>query len=66
MLIRPSFPPIMQSPINSGAIAMLAGLVIVPIVSAFTKKPDKQLVDDAFACYEKPTSVAQKTALGSK
>ena len=66
MLIRPMFPAIMQSPINSGAIAMLAGLVIVPIVSAFTKKPDKQLVDDAFACYEKPTSVAQKTALGSR
>ena len=64
MLIRPMFPAIMQSPINSGAIAMLAGLVIVPVVSAFTPKPNKELVDNAFACYEKPTSVAQKTALG--
>jgi SSS family solute:Na+ symporter len=64
MLVRPMFPVIMQSPINSGAIAMLAGLVIVPVVSAFTRKPDKTLVDEAFACYEEPTSVAQKTALG--
>ena len=64
IFFRASFPAIMQSPINCGAIAMLAGLVIVPIVSAFTPKPDKKLVEDAFACYEKPTSVAQKTALG--
>ena len=64
IFFRPSFPAIMQSPINCGAIAMIAGLVIVPLVSAFTKKPDKAFLDEAFACYEKPTSVAQKTALG--
>lgn len=58
------FPAIMQSPINCGAIAMLAGLVIVPIVSLFTPKPDKALVENAFACYEKETVVAQKTSLG--
>lgn len=59
-----SFPAIMQSPINCGAIAMLAGLVIVPVVSLFTPKPDKELVDSAFSCYEKETTVDQKTALG--
>ena len=64
IFFRPSFPAIMQSPINCGAIAMLAGLVIVPIVSLFTPKPDQTLVDDSFACYEKETVVAQKTALG--
>jgi SSS family solute:Na+ symporter len=64
IFFRASFPAIMQSPINCGAIAMLAGLVIVPIVSAFTPKPDRKLLDDAFACYEKETRVAQKTALG--
>ena len=58
------FPAIMQSPINCGAIAMLAGLVIVPVVSLITPKPDQTLVDNAFACYEKETTVAQKTALG--
>ena len=44
--------------------AMLVGLVIVPIISLFTPSPDKALVDSAFACYEKETTVAQKTALG--
>lgn len=58
------FPKIIQSPINCGAIAMLAGLVIVPIVSMVTPKPDSNLVENAFACYEKETTVAQKTALG--
>lgn len=61
---RDSFPVIIQSPINCGAIAMLVGLVIVPVVSLFTPKPDKQLVDSAFACYDKETMVSQKTALG--
>ena len=64
IFFRSSFPAIMQSPINCGAIAMLAGLVIVPVVSLFTPKPDRKLVDNAFACYEKKTEVAQKTALG--
>ena len=64
IFFRSSFPTIMQSPINCGAIAMLAGLVIVPIVSLFTPKPDSTLVDESFACYEKKTEVTQKTALG--
>jgi SSS family solute:Na+ symporter len=64
IFFRSSFPAIMQSPINCGAIAMLAGLIIVPVVSAFTPKPDKALVDEAFACYDKETTVSQKTALG--
>lgn len=58
------FPVILRSPINCGAVAMLAGLVIVPVVSLVTPKPDKELVNNAFACYEKETTVAQKTALG--
>lgn len=66
IFFRSSFPAIMQSPINCGAIAMLVGLVIVPVVSLFTPKPDKKLVDNAFACYEMKTEVAQKTALGGK
>lgn len=64
MLAPSVLPEIMRSPINCGAIAMLAGLVIVPVVSLITKKPDSTLVEETFACYEKPTSVAQKTALG--
>ncbi len=64
MLMPSVLPAIMRSPINCGAIAMLAGLVIVPVISWITPKPDQKLVDDAFACYEKPTTVTQKTALG--
>ena len=64
IFFRESFPTILQSPINCGAVVMMAGLVIVPIVSLITPKPDKELVDNAFACYEKTTEVAQKTALG--
>ena len=64
MLMPSVLPAIMRSPINCGAIAMLAGLVIVPVVSWITPKPEQKLVDDAFACYEKPTTVTQKTALG--
>lgn len=63
MFFRPYFPAIMKSPINSGAIAMFAGLVIVPIVSFITKRPDSTLVEETFACYEKKVPVTQKTSL---
>ena len=53
IFFRSSFPAVMQSPINCGAIAMLAGLVIVPVVSLFTPKPEKSFLDKIFACYEK-------------
>ena len=66
MLIRPAFPAIMQSPINAGAIAMLVGLIIVPIISAITPKPNKMLVDRAFAAYDRTTTVPQSVALGKK
>lgn len=64
MVAPKMLPEIMRSPINCGAIAMLLGLVIVPIVSLFTPKPEKELVESTFACYDKTTVVAQKTALG--
>lgn len=63
MLIRPSFPVLLQSPINAGAFCMLIGLVIVPAVSLFTPKPDQKLVDAAFASYEKKVTVYQREAL---
>ena len=61
---RDAMPGILKSPIATGALAMLGGLVLVPIVNLFTRKPAKELVDDAFACYEKTTVVRQSTALG--
>lgn len=65
MIIRPSFPAILQSPINCGVIAMLAGFIIVPVVSLFSKKPDKDFVEDTFSCYEEQVSVHKKTSLGN-
>ena len=38
-----------SSPIVAGAIAMLVGFVLVPVVSKLTKKPSEALVDEAFA-----------------
>ena len=64
MLFRTSFPVLLQSPINCGALAMIAGLVIVPVVSLFTRAPEQQLVQDTFACYNKFNVVPKKTALG--
>ena len=64
MLFRDAFPEIIKSPINAGAFAMLAGLVIVPLVSVFTKAPDKSVTDNAFACYERKVMVSQKESIG--
>ena len=64
IFVRSSFPALLQSPINAGAFCMIAGLVIVPVVSLFTKKPDQATVDEAFACYEHKVLVPQRDALG--
>ena len=49
LLFKSSFPEILQSPINAGALAMLAGLIIVTVVSLITPKPDDKLVTDCFS-----------------
>ena len=54
----------MQSPINCGVIAMLGGLVIVPVVSFITPKPKSELVEDAFSCYNERVTVSAKKSLG--
>ncbi len=40
------------SPINAGALAMIAGLIVVPVVSVITKKPDEAIVDGIFNCLD--------------
>ena len=64
MLIGDYFPAILRSPINSGVIAMLGGLVIVPVVSLLTPKPNKEKVDQMFSCYERKITVDAKESLG--
>lgn len=51
------------SPINAGAAAMVAGLIVVPVVSLITPKPDKSEVEDAFACYEEKVTISRKRSL---
>ena len=41
------------SPINCGAIAMVGGFVVVFIVSLFTSKMSREVVDNIFECYNK-------------
>lgn len=66
MLFRPNFPALLQSPINCGAFAMLAGFIIVPVVSVISKKPSDALIDEAFSSYEKRVTVMSKTALSEE
>ena len=63
VVVKPMFPAILQSPINAGAFCMIAGLIIVPVVSAFTKKPDGKHLEDVFSCYEAPVTVTAKHSL---
>ena len=57
MLFRPQLPALLQSPINAGAFVMLAGLIIVPVVSLITPKQDEKEVDRIFSCYNKKNEV---------
>lgn len=59
MLLKQLFPPILQSPINAGVFCMLAGLVIVPIVSLLSKPPKKEYVEEVFSCYAKSKEEAK-------
>ena len=63
IFVRADFPELLRSPINAGAFCMLAGFVIVPVVSLVTPKPDRKFVEDAFSCYTKTVTVRQSSAL---
>ena len=58
------FPAVLQSPINAGVFCMIAGLVIVPVVSLVTKPPKKEHIDSVFACYDKKVIVPVTEAIG--
>lgn len=51
------------SPINAGAIAMIAGLIIVPAVSLITPKMEKEKMDALFECYEEKVTITKKRSL---
>ena len=64
VFVGSAFPAILQSPINCGAFCMLAGLVLVPVVSLFTRAPAKKRVEEIFSCYEQTITVTVKDSIG--
>ena len=51
------------SPINAGAFAMIAGLIVVPVVSLITPKMNQEKVENIFACYEEKVTIPKKKSL---
>lgn len=51
------------SPINAGAVAMIAGLIVTPVVSLISPKLDGGFLSRIFACYENTVSVSKKEYL---
>ncbi len=66
IFFRGSFPTYLQSPINAGASCMLAGLVIVPVVSLVTKAPEKKTLENIFSCYDRKVTVSVKESIGEQ
>ncbi len=64
MLFRDAFPALLQNPVNCGAVAMLGGLVIVPLVSLLTPRPNKLDTEKMFSCYNVQVVVSSKESLG--
>ncbi len=63
IVFKDVFPTILQSPINAGAFCMIAGLIIVPVVSLITKAPNKKKVDEIFSCYDRTVTVKAKHSI---
>ena len=51
------------SPINAGAIAMVAGMIVVPVVSFITPKMDKSMLDKIFVCLEEKVTVSKRKSI---
>ena len=57
------FFPFIASPINAGAVAMIAGLIIVPIVSLVTPKMDSKKLDSIFSCLDESVVVSRRKSI---
>ncbi len=51
------------SSINAGALAMVAGMILVPIVSLLTPAPEKEHIEKIFACYDETVVIRKKHSL---
>ena len=61
-----SFPALLRSPINAGAFCMIAGLILVPIVSLVTKPIPASHTEQVFACYDRKVTVSVKDSIGDQ
>ena len=57
------FVKFIASPINAGAVAMLAGLIVVPVVSWLTPKMKMEDAEGTFACLEETVVVRKKRSI---
>ncbi len=57
---------IFRNSLYSGVVAMLGGLILVPVVSLLTQKTVPSGTREMFSCYERKITVAVKKALGDK
>ena len=64
--VKSIFPAFLQSPINAGAFCMLAGMIIVPLISLITPAPDRNKIEKIFACYDRTVVVRAKDSIGSE
>ena len=55
---------IFKNSLYSGVFAMLGGLILVPLVSIFTPKCNKENIDAIFTCYDSEVTVSVTDALG--
>ena len=51
------------SPINAGAVAMVVGMIVVPVVSLLTPKMEKKKVEDCFACLDETVVVHRRSSI---
>ena len=58
--------PYFTSPINAGMLAMLLGLVVVPVVSLCSRQSRKAKVDEMFSCYSSTVTVRATDALSEE
>ncbi len=58
------FPAVLRTPINAGVFCMLFGLILVPVVSLFTKKPEEAHIRQVFSCYERTVTVRVTDSIG--
>ena len=45
---------------------MVAGLIVVPVVSVLTPKLKKDRVDEIFACYDEKVTITKKRSSGTE